>query len=71
MLIINHLELLSARGFDKAFWLLLNKGEFQTHTGAYEYLEDVYILNFKRRKYASFESFRKARTARQKAKKKP
>ena len=62
--LINPIDLLTPRGFDKAFSKLLNDPTIATQQKAFEILNDIYKSSFKRNRYSNFESYRKARNFR-------
>tara|TARA_R100000781_G_C4047528_1_gene116294 strand:+ start:258 stop:470 length:213 start_codon:yes stop_codon:yes gene_type:complete len=56
------IALLNPDGFDKRFWDLAK--ESKTYKQAYEELEKEYILHFKKRRYADYNSYRNCRDKR-------
>ena len=64
----NAIQLITARGFDKAFTDMLNNPYYPTQEKAYEALESTYKKHFGRRRYSNFNSYRNARNLRLKRK---
>ena len=64
---IKIIALLNPEGFDERFWHMAS--QTKTYKQAYELVEQEYEKNFKKRKYADYNSYRNCRDKRLKRRK--